>query len=345
MSMTIKNSLKSLFFTTLLLSAYSVNAGVVTQYSSVQTYQRTCPGVADPNYVNDWRAAVETFYGLAPADVSADLICHFNGGNQERMYNFDGTPKLGYEWMPLGVPYTSSDIGSLDIYSDFGSDGVTLDDPDGKYYADVTLDYTNLGLPQIKVLSDSNAFERNSVNAFAATEYLWTGADQTLSFTANFDFFNSGNLWSLPGAADIYDYLYNVGFGASTDMTFDFVNVFPDYGNIITQGYFSSNDESLISATAASPYAGTQTISFDVKTGDQFYLWGWTQAFGYNGGFMDASNTLTTELAVQGLSAEESKEIFATALQPAPVISEIPEPSSILLMCLGLLGFTIRKRN
>jgi PEP-CTERM motif len=341
--MTIKSSIKSILLTIVSLSTFAVNAGVVTQYSSVQTYQRTCPGVANASYVNDWRAAVETYYGLAPADVSADLICHFNGGNQERMYNFDGTQKAGFEFMPLGVPFTSADVGTLDIYSDFGSDGVKLDDPGGKYYADVTLDDTNLGLPQIKVLSDSNAFERNSVNAVAATEYLWTGADQTLSFTANFDFFNSGNLWGLPGVVDIYDYLYIVGFGASTDMTFDFINVFPDYGNIITEGYFSSNDESLISATETSPYTGTQTISFDVKTGDQFYLWGWTQAFGYNGGYMDASNTLTTELAVQGLTVEESKVIFATALQPAPVVSDIPEPSSIMLMCLGLLVFSIRK--
>ena len=40
------------------------NAGLVTQHTSVNTYQRTCPGLEDPNYANNWRDTIELFYNM-----------------------------------------------------------------------------------------------------------------------------------------------------------------------------------------------------------------------------------------------------------------------------------------
>ena len=332
------------------ICSISANAGLVTQYTSVHTYKRACPGLQDPNYVNKWQGIVELFYGMQPGEASAEIMCHFNGGNQSRIYNFDGTVKADSPWphMPVGSPFTIQEAGHVDITPVTGTDQVTYNTPQDRHFANVILDQANLGLPQIKVKSESSAFERNSVNGFAATEYLWTGAAQTLSYTMNFDFFTSGGMWNLPGAANTHDYIFTMEFGAAVGMQLDPSQPFAlDYGTILTSDSFSSAREPLISGSQSAPYTGSMTVSFDVNTGDQFFLYGQAQAFGLNGGYTDASHTVTTALVVQGQTQEHSNQLFATALQPAPPspAAQIPEPSSILLMLLGLGGLLSRRNQ
>ncbi|WP_286265256.1 PEP-CTERM sorting domain-containing protein [Thalassotalea atypica] len=353
------NKIKTALFTLTTITALSANAGLVTQHTSVQTYQRSCPGVADANWVKNWKPIVEWYYGIEQAD--ADLMCHFNGGNQERHFNSDGTPKDANwryddawptgengEAISGGGEFTAEQVGTLEIIASAGpEDMTTVGTKDGKYYAQVTLDDENLGLPEIKVKSESDEFERNSVNAFAATEYLWTGEDETLEFTANFDFFASGGAWALGDTPEINDYLLGMEIGVATDMLFDVEQIFPtDWGNQIATAGYNTNNEPRVSGSLEEPIEGTVTVSFDVSAGDQFFLYGWIQAFGYNGGFVDASNTLTSQLAVQGQTQQQSQQIFAAALQAAPPSdpNAIPEPSSLFLALLGFIGLAGRKK-
>jgi hypothetical protein len=324
----------------------AANAGLVTQHTSVNTYQRTCPGLDNPNYVNNWGGIVELYYGLAPGTASADLICHFNGGNQAKIYNFDGSIRADSPFpnMPIGVPFTADEIGTLEVIQATGQNEVTLGTSDGKYYAHVILDEDNLGLPEIKVKSESGAFERNSVNGIAATEYLWTGEAETLEFTVDFDLFTSGGTWSLDGAADFRDYFFSLTFGAAIGMQLDPNEIFPsDYGTILAEDGFQSNNVDTFSGTIDDPYANSLTVSFDVNTGDQILLYGIVQGFGFNGGFTDASHTVTSRLAVQGETQEESLRVFSTALKAAVPSTSVPEPSTLAIFALGIVGLASRR--
>jgi hypothetical protein len=327
-----------------LAASISASAGLVTQYTSVGTYQRDCPGLSDPNYLNNWGSVIESFYGLAPGELSTDLACHFNGGNQKRFYNNDGTP-INSDWgLPDGVPFSDSEAGDVEIIGDVGTDyaSVSSDTDDHNYYAEVLLDADNLGLPQIKVMSDSDEFERNSVNGIAATEYLWTGAAQTLEYTVNFDFFASGDEWTMDGGASQNDYVFILEFGAATDMEFE-GDLFPsDWGNNITSDFYNTNDYAPFDSSEDDPFEGSLTVSFDVETGDRFFLYGFVQAFGYNGGFVDAAHTVTSELAVSGLSEQDSLDVFSTSLQAAPPTS-VPEPSTFMLSLIALVALVRRK--
>lgn len=318
--------------------AINANAGVVTQFTSAQSFQRNCPGLQDPNYVNKWQGVVESLYGLEPGTASTSLMCHFNGGNQERIFNQDGTFKDESAWshLPPGHAYSLDDVGTLDITAATGSDSVMIGDISGEYYADITLDTDNLGLPEMKLKAGSDPYERNSLNVYAATEYLWVGENTTLEYTANFDLFTSGEQWNLPGLEDQNNYIFNLAFGAYTDMLFDINQVFPvDYGIELASGSFRTSEDNMVAGSEDNPYEDTITVSFDVQTGDQFFLYGQAQAFGLNGGFTDASHTITTSLAIEGLSQDESENIFASSLQAA-VPTSIPEPSTILLIILSL---------
>ncbi len=75
---------------------------------------------------------------------------------------------------------------------------------------------------------------------------------------------------------------------------------------------------------------GSLTITFDVDPGDKFWLWTQVQAFGLNGGFIDATHTVTSQLGVEGLSQEESNRMFATDLRQVP--NQIPLPSGMVLL-------------
>lgn len=353
-----KLNLSIVLFST--FTALSANAGLVNQYTSTSTYQRDCPGLADQDtYLAKWQNVINWYY--APRDEVTNqiihpmpkqpvqLACHFNGGPQQQHYNNDGTPKYG-DW-PVGAPFEDDEVGSAIITSDLGSNYASIGAPDGKYYSEIILDEENLGLPQIKLSSYSDANERNSVNGYAFTEFLWTGESETLEYQVDFDFFNSGGTWESgnPEIDNNYDYLLALGFGVATDVVLSDDSVFPeDWGNDIANAGFNSFNEPLIASGEETPYTGSLSVSFDVETGDSFFLYGWAQAFGFNGGYMDASHTLTSALAVidqtTGLAKDDSAELLSASLRqaPPPPSTDVPEPSAFILTLIGLFGLATR---
>ncbi|RVU35563.1 hypothetical protein EOE67_13290 [Rheinheimera riviphila] len=325
---------------------FPAKAGVISQFTEISSYQRSCPGLADPNFSSNWGAAIKTIYEVE--SFGTDIACHFNGSFQRNFYNADGSPKR--PGLPAGVPYTLAEVGTTEAAIAFGANNAEIGSIDGDFYGKVTLDADNLGLPEIKIKSSSDALERNSVNGFAATEYQWLGAAQTLSYSVNFDFFNSYALWGIPGATEVHDYSLGLTFGVSQDMEFSYDVPFNfDFGNVQTTAAFMSHMLEMIDSDLENPFMGSLTINFDVDTGDKFWLWTQVQAFGLNGGFIDATHTVTSALAVEGLSQEESKRLFATDLRQVP--NQIPLPSglvwwftALLLLCWKRRKIAIRRR-
>jgi len=83
-----------------------------------------------------------------------------------------------------------------------------------------------------------------------------------------------------------------------------------------------------------------------VNNGDRFFLWTGAQAFAINGGFLNAANTITTDLRLQGDDeGTATQELFARALQPAPP-TPVNAPATLALFSLGLaaLGYSRRKK-
>lgn len=308
------------------------NAGVISQYTEMSRFKRSCPGLADPNFASNWGAAIKTIYG--GETFATDIACHFNAVYQKAFYNPDGTPKRP-GW-PAGVPFTLAEVGSSESVQAFGATSAEVGSPDASYYGKVVLDANNLGLPEIKIKSSSDALERNSVNGFAATEYQWLGAATTLSYTVNFDFFNSNGLWSMAGAEDVHNYALGLTFGVSQNMEFSYDTPFNfDFGDVLTTAEFLSYTLGLIDSDAENPFADTLTINFDIDPGDRFWLWTQVQAFGRNGGFVDASHTVTSALGITGLTEEQSMRQFATDLRQIP--NQIPLPSGAILWFTALL--------
>jgi hypothetical protein len=313
---------------------FPVKAGVISQYTEISSYQRSCPGLTDPNFTSNWGAAIKAIYAVE--SFGTDIACHFNASFQKNFYNADGSPKR--PWLPAGVPYTLADVGNSDATIAFGANNAEIGSIDGEFYGKVKLDAGNLGLPEIKIKSSSDALERNSVNGFAATEYQWLGAAQTLSYSVDFDFFNSASWWGILGANAVHDYSLGLTFGVSQDMEFSYDVPFNfDFGNIQTTAAFMTSMLEMIESDLENPFAGSLTINFEVNPGDKFWLWTQVQAFGLNGGFIDATNTVTSALGVAGLSKEQSIELFATDLRQVP--NQIPLPSGLVLFVTAILLF------
>jgi len=315
------------------LMTTQAQANLISQYTEISSFQRNCPGLSDPNYAKKWNGALTYFYG---ASFTTEQACHFNGGLQSRYYKTDGTPKPGFDDIPSGVAFSGAEVGSASIIQDFGADEVEIGNQNGDYYGKVKLDNQNLGLPELKVKAQSGALERDSINGFAASLFEWQGAATTSDYKVDFDLFNSGGEWALDGAMTNHDYMFSLYFGVSQNMVFSYQNPFSfDYGTILTSTYLSTKDLPLFSASMINPYNGSLSISFDVNTGDRFWLWGTVQAFGFNGGLLDASHTVTSKLAVDGLTEEQNQQLFASALQQVP--NQVPTPAAWSLWLIGLL--------
>lgn len=319
---------------------FPVKAGVISQYTEISSYQRSCPGLVDPNFSSNWGAAIKTIYAVE--SFGTDIACHFNASFQKNFYNLDGSPKRPD--LPAGAPYTLAEVGTTEGSIAFGANNAEIGSIGADFYGKVTLDAANLGLPEIKIKSASDALERNSVNGFAATEYQWLGAAQTLSYSVDFDFFNSASWWGIPGAHAVHDYALGLTFGVSKDMEFSYDVPFDfDFGNVQTTAAFMTSMLDMIESDFENPFAGSLTITFEVNPGDKFWLWTQVQAFGLNGGFIDATNTVTSALGVEGLSKEQSMELFATDLRQVP--NQIPLPSGVILWLTALLLWCGQRRK
>lgn len=327
---TLKNASLAVFF--MAMSISSASANVITQHVSVGTYERDCPGLADPEYMDKYREAVEIWAGPLEdwGDQAVDTVCRFNSQGQAQFWNYDGTSKQ--EGGITIAPFTPEQVGQVAIRTSTATEQLEHNSATGKLNGSVKLDSENLGLPEIKINATSNAGERNSFNGYAATEYLWTGADETLEFQLNFDFFHSSENWSLEGLPPSQTAQLLLNAYVSENLIIDSNDIFPaNAGNIFAQETFNLKNEDVGMTSAGNPYFGNLTVSFDVTSGQRFFVVGQYQGFAKNGGFLDASNTITGALNVEGLTQEESITVFQTSLQAAPVNA----PAMILLTLLG----------
>jgi hypothetical protein len=350
---------KTLLFSAACFVGAPATAGVITQYTGFDNFAGTCPGASSPTYLADWGPAVahlETIIEGRPvevADLTYDSLCLFNRNRQARFYNPDGTltDQGSSNGFPPGVAYNPEDIGTLSIDSSTGTSSTISGDLDGKAYGSMILDPANLGLPEIKLLANADPDDRLSVNGFAATEFLWTGETTDLDFGINFDFYGSNEEICVGGTGPcIRDSAFYIDAGVSIDFVFD--DSGPAVGNIQqasiarTSYRYEWTDLDRAISSEEFPIAGSLSLEFQVNNGDRFFLWTGAQAFAINGGFLNAANTITTDLRLQGDDeGTATQELFARALQPAPP-TPVNAPATLALFSLGLaaLGYSRRKK-
>lgn len=344
------NALTRLFISTTLFCSVLIstaNAGLITQHVSVSAYDRSCPGLSDPDYITNNLAGIEAIYGPLDSQGSQaiDTACRFNSA-QSRYYNNDGSPKfyIPGRVMPTIPAFTNDQVGSLTITNATATDNLSVVTETGRLQGEIVLDSENLGLPEIKINATAGANERNSFNGYAATEYLWTGADETLEFQLNFDFYHSSEEWEFDGyqSTETSEFLLNAY--VSEGLIIDPVSTFPaNDGDLLGLDSFLLSETDVGDTSADFPYYGNLTVSFDVVAGQTFFVVGQYQGFAKNGGFLNAFNTITGALNIEGFSQEESKAIFETSLELAPVTS-VNTPNILLLTILGGLGCLLMAR-
>lgn len=331
------------------LFALPATAGVVTQYTGFDNFNGTCPSATQANldaYMEDWGDAIAFRLKKPVSEVDADDACLFNRNLQALLYNEDGTPRNANSGAPDGVPYTPDQVGTVVISTTRGTTSTVAGDLNGDAYGSMLLDANNLGLPEIKVLADAALGQRLTVNGFAATEYLWTGDDGTrLEYDINFDFFASDNQLCIDQGPCIYDSAFTLWAGVSTDMVFDAqfaIGNVSSPGNVITRDAFQFGKTDL--GRPSGLIEGVLSLAFDVNNGDQFFLWAGVQALALDGGFLNAANTVTTDLRLEGLTSEASREIFAEALRPAPP-TPVNAPATLPLLLGGSMLLLLRRRQ
>lgn len=301
------------------------NAGLLKSTTNVNLTQRTCPSVNNDfgAYKEKWGQAIVDYYGAyLPgnptniAEISPEAACIFN--TQWEKYFDDANP--------------GTKISDQNIQTDV--DSSYIENSDGDIWLNAQLDNSDLALPEAHFVVNSQESERNSANLFSGQSFLWLGENTTLDFTANFDFSMSTGNW---GAGE--DSLYGLQIGASIGMDFDQGWLFPDTGDVIANANYKSINDALI--TDETINYRNMSISFEVNNGDEFQLWGLSQAFALNGGWIDSANTMRTQLAVQGLSVENSLEVFSQSLRVVP--TSVPEPSTLAIFALGMIGLVSRQ--
>lgn len=316
-------------FTGLILSTSCVihiaNAGVIKSSTGTNITQRTCPSV-NANfsaYKAKWGSTIlEHYAGYLPGnattinEITPEAACIFN--TQWEQYFPDAEPGS-----KISLQHVENNL-----------DNAYLASADDEIWLDAVLDNSGLSLPEAHLVVTSAESERNSANLFSAQSYLWAGETTTLEFSAMFDFSMSTGTWG-----DGLDSLYGLRIGASQNLVLAEELLFPElWGDPLAQGAYHSSDDTDI--TDENINFRQLTIAFEVSDGDEFKLWAQTQAFALNGGWIDSANTMTTQLNVQGLSQEQSKQILASSL-----VVDVPEPSNLALFALGIIGLAARRFN
>lgn len=298
-------------------------AGILKSTTGVNITERHCPKVnADfDGYVQKWGDIIvnEGLFGRTHvSQITPDNACVFNT-QWERFF-------------PGAEPGTKTSL----LNAQENVDKTYIENTDGDIWLSAELDNTDLALPEAHFVVNAQQDERNSANLFSAQSFLWQGASTTLQFTADFDFSKSTGQWG--NDADSY---YMLDIGASIGMTFGKNMLFPEnWGNALSVANYSSRNDNNI--TNQLKNFRKIEISFEVNDGDEFQLWGESKAFALNGGWVDSANTMRTKLAVEGLSEQESEALFAKSLT---VVSSIPEPSTIAMFALAIMGLVVRQRK
>ncbi|WP_448213289.1 hypothetical protein [Colwellia sp. MEBiC06753] len=312
-------TLRTLFYavtSATILASFTSQAGLVKSSTSVNLTQRTCTSVADDfdGYIAKWGDTMSNpDHGFPFSNNKADLTpadaCIFN--TQWEVFFEGANPGT-----KISMDQISPNISSAYLEND-----------DGDIWLQAELDDTELALPEAHFVVNADYGERNSANLFSAQSYLWSGETTTLEFSANFDFALSNGAWG-----NDPDSFYILQIGASQNMTFG-EQLFPEYWgeSLDVSSYLSAEDNGIVDT---SKNYRNMTISFEVNNGDEFQLWGLSQAFALNGGWVDSANTMTTSLGIKGIdSDEEVKAIFASSLS----IVSVPEPPAIALMLFSLI--------
>ena len=300
-------------------------AGIIKSTTNTNLTQRYCPSVnADFNgYKAKWGQVIIDSYGSylpgAPttiAEISPEAACIFN--------------TIWETYYDGANPGTSASLQEIqnNINRSY------LENLVGDIWLEAVLDNTQLALPEAHFVVNSQESERNSANLFSSQSYLWQGDTTTLEFSALFDFSMSIGTW---GTSE--DSMYGLQIGASKDLILSAGNLFPDsYGQELAIAVYQSTSDSLIINEEVN-YRNL-TLTFEVNKGDKFQLWGLSQAFALNGGWVDSANTMRTQLTIEGLSQAESNTIFANSLS-----IDVPEPSTIIIFTLGTLGLVLTRRR
>ncbi|MFT5636071.1 MAG: hypothetical protein ACI89T_001528 [Cognaticolwellia sp.] len=301
------------------------NAGLLKSTTNTNLTERNCSSVNDDfsAYKAKWGTViVDNYSAYLPgkptnnSEITPEAACIFN--TQWEKYEDDSTP---------GTKVSQQNI-QTNVESSY------IENSDGDIWLKAQLDNSELALPEAHFLVNSQESERNSANLFSGQSFLWAGETTTLDFTANFDFSMSIGNW---GAGE--DSFYGLTIGTSIGMDFDQGWLFPDMGDIIASDNYQSIEDLLI--TDETINYRSMTISFDVNNGDEFQLWGLSQAFALNGGWIDSSNSMKTQLAIEGLSVEDSQDVFTQSLKVVP--TSVPEPSTLAIFALGMIGLASRR--
>lgn len=348
----------------LLVFSFSALSALIRPSANFGNYTRSCPAVAaNPvQYLADWGDAISSTMGIAKESLTLSDACIFNGNLQGRIYNSDGTPQFTGSGSPNGVDFSIHAPGSLVTdnstfsYIDVGGNLVFHNSLSDKHQAQVTFkDQTqgtsNLLMPEIKLATYTAEGERNSTNVSAWSGFQRiAGTDNIdLELVIDFDFFNSdadhlAGLWEAPGIPGIHDYILYLGFGAAKSIENE-ENVFPTFTDQFAFEGFSSRDEIFGQYTEQNPYIGQIILDLSgISVGETVYIYGNAQAFGFNGGFADAFNTVKTKLQVANVSEEESLRILSTQFALATT-SSIPEPVGIGFLGLALAMLFSRRHN
>jgi len=298
-------------------------AGIIKSTTNTNVTQRYCPSVtADFNaYKANWGQVIIDYYGSflpgAPttiAEISPEAACIFN--TQWETF-FDGANP--------GTVVSLQDIQN-NINRSYIENAV------GDIWLEAVLDNTQLALPEAHFVVTSEVSERNSANLFSAQSYLWQGDTTTLEFSAFFDFSMSVGAWGTG-----QDSLYGLHIGASKDLTLSASNLFPDsWGQELASATYQSTSDSLIINEDVN-YRNL-TVTFEVNKGDKFQLWGLSQAFALNGGWIDSANTMKTQLSVEGLNLADSNAVFASSLSV-----DVPAPSTLTILTIAMFGLVLRR--
>ena len=316
---------KSLCLVIITVSMYSHTAysGIITSTTNTNLTQRSCPSVTSyfNAYKNEWGdEIVEYFADFLPSrpatvqDINLEDACIFN-----------------IQWERF---FDSASAGSKESAQNISANVTRsyLENADGDIWLEAELDNTELSLPEAHFVVNSDLNERNSANLFSAQSFIWDGASTTLDFIANFDFAMSTGSWG-----NSSDSKYRLTIGATQGLQLSSSSIFPlSIGSTLAQNTYESDLDVFITDSAKN--FRSLSISFNVNPGDKFQLYGESQAFALNGGWIDSANTMRTKLTVQGLTDSESADILSSSLR-----FDVPEPSIFALLLITIAVISSRQ--
>ena len=315
-----KNTLLSLGIT-LFLASTSAQAAFIATQTGVNLTSRDCSAVNDPDYMNQWGDAIRELaqnpnFGIDPNNITMEDACIFN--SQWQQYYPDGEVTAGSRESVVKV---LQDAVSTSLSGDNASLIAVLDDQ-------------RLNLPEAYFSVTSQQGQRNSANLVSYQAYQWQGQDTTLVFEADLHFLMSTGDWQ--GSDDAH-YNFTMGAYGHIDMSPD--SVFPGaMENELGIAMYSTRGDSIVADTDI--YRNLR-IEFDVRNGQQFALYTLSQAFALNGGYVDSSNSMVSQLSVLGLDAQQSQQLVQDSLKVRS--SVVSEPAVLALILCGFIGLRRRR--